>query len=161
MARKPEDGTYTARGLGALCGVSERTIRYYVEQGILPAPRGRGRGSHFDDDHLVRLKLVRAMQKAGVELAAIAEYLEELEGELKARGAGLGDALAIWTGRNEQAEIRAELRKRWGGPVHALRYRVAEGVELVVDMDAMPEQRRMQSIVQMLRQAFEEDDGGE
>ena len=158
MAREPANQRYTARGLGALCGVSERTVRYYVEEGILPAPRGRGRGSHFDDDHLVRLKLVRAMQQAGVELAAIAEYLYELEGELKTRGAGLEDALAIWSARNEQANWRAELRKRWGGPLHALRYRISEGVELMVDIDAMPEQRRMQSIVQMLREAFEGED---
>jgi len=157
MARKPDTARHTARGLGALCGVSERTVRYYVEEGLLPAPGGRGRGAHFDDEHLVRLKLVRAMQLAGNDLAAIKEYLQELEQEMKGRPSGFEAALAIWSGRNEQATWRAELRKRWGAPAHVLRYRVAEGVELLVETQTMPQPEKMHTILQMLREAFEEE----
>ena len=160
MARKPDTTRHTARGLAALCGVSERTVRYYVEEGLLPPPRGRGRGAHFDDDHLVRLRLIRAMQLAGNELGVIGEYLKELEQEVKGRTAGLEAALAIWSGRNEQANWRAELRKRWGGASHLLRFRIAEGVELLVDTESAPQQDRMQTILKLLRKAFEEDDDG-
>ena len=161
MARKPDTTRHTARGLAALCGVSERTVRYYVEEGLLPPPRGRGRGAHFEDDHLVRLRLIRAMQVAGNELGAIKEYLQELEREVKGRASGFEAALAIWNGRTEQEAWRAEFRKRWGGASHLLRYRVAEGVELTVETEALPRGDRIQSILKMLRQAFEEeeDDG--
>ena len=160
MARKPDMTRHTARGLGALCGVSERTVRYYVEEGLLPPPRGRGRGAHFDDDHLVRLKLIRAMQLAGNELGVIGEYLKELEQEVKGRAAGFEAALAIWSGRNEQDAWRAELRKRWGGAAHVLRFRIAEGVELLVETGSMPQQDRMQAILKVLRETFEEEDDG-
>ncbi len=160
MARKPDMTRHTARGLGALCGVSERTVRYYVEEGLLPPPRGRGRGAHFDDDHLVRLKLIRAMQLAGNELGVIGEYLKELEQEVKGRAAGFEAALAIWSGRNEQASWRAELSKRWGRASHVLRFRIAEGVELLVETGSMPQQDRMQAILKVLRETFEEEDDG-
>ncbi len=161
MARKPDTTRHTARGLGALCGVSERTVRYYVEEALLPPPRGRGRGAHFDDEHLVRLRLIRAMQLAGNELGVIREYLQELEQEVKGRASGFEAALAVWGGRNEQEAWRAELRKRWGGAKHVLRFRVAEGVELLVETESLPRGDRIQSILKTLRQAFEgeEDDG--
>ncbi len=161
MAEPPDSSRHTARGLAALCGVSERTIRYYVEEGLLPSPRGRGRGAHFDDEHLVRLRLIRAMQMAGNELGAIKEYLQELERELKGRVSGFEAALAVWNGRTEQEAWRAELRKRWGGASHVLRYRVAQGVELLIETESAPGQDRLQAILKLLREAFEgeEDDG--
>jgi len=161
MARAPDTARHTARALAALCGVSERTVRYYVEEGLLPPPRGRGRGAHFDDDHLVRLRLIKAMQQAGNDLGAIGEYLRELEQEVRGRPGGFEAALAIWSGRNEEAGWRAEFRKRWGGATHVLRFRIAEGVELLVDTASMPEQARIQSLLKILRQSFEgEDDDG-
>jgi DNA-binding transcriptional MerR regulator len=158
MADKPASMRHTARALGALCDVSERTVRFYVEEGLLPPPRGRGRGANFDDDHLVRLKLIRAMQQAGNELGAIGEYLRELEREVKGKASGFEAALAIWSGRNEQAVWREELRKRWGGAQHVLRFRIAQGVELLIDTERMPEQGRMQELLSTLRQAFEDDE---
>ncbi len=98
------------------------------------------------------------MQQAGNDLGAIGEYLAELEGELKQRGASLEDALAIWTGRNEQAVWRDQWRKRWGSPTPLHRYRVADGVELLVDASAILNQGRMREIVRALRQAFDAED---
>jgi DNA-binding transcriptional MerR regulator len=161
MAGPPDSARHTARGLGALCGLSERTIRYYVEEGLLPSPRGRGRGAHFDDEHLVRLRLIRAMQLAGNELGAIKDYLQELEREVKGRASGFEAALAVWNGRTEQEAWRTELRKRWGGASHVLRFRIALGVELLVETESAPHQDRMPAILELLRKAFEEeeDDG--
>ncbi len=161
MAGPSDSSRHTARGLAALCGVSERTIRYYVEEGLLPPPRGRGRGAHFDDEHLVRLRLIRAMQLAGNDLGAIKEYLQELEREVKGRASGFEAALAVWHGRTEQEAWRAELRKRWGGASHLLRYRIARGVDLMVETESALSQDRMLALLKTLREAFEEeeDDG--
>ena len=49
-------------------GVSRRTVRYYVQEGLLPAPLGVGRGRHYDRSHLERLLQVKALQEAGRSL---------------------------------------------------------------------------------------------
>ncbi len=45
--------------------------RYYVQRGLIPRPTGVGRGSHYTEAHLTRLREVRAQQEQGVPLAAI------------------------------------------------------------------------------------------
>lgn len=52
-------------------GVSRRTVRYYVQRGLLPAPTGTGRGPHYTRDHLDTLIRVRQLQEAGVSLSEI------------------------------------------------------------------------------------------
>jgi DNA-binding transcriptional MerR regulator len=54
--------------LAGLGGVSRRTVRYYVQEGLLPAPLGVGRGRHYDRTHLDRLLRVKAWQEAGRSL---------------------------------------------------------------------------------------------
>lgn len=66
---------YSIGELADLGGVSRRTVRYYVHNGLLPAPRGRGRGDHYGEEHLEALLRIRAMQEAGWSLAAIAAAL--------------------------------------------------------------------------------------
>ena len=52
-------------------GVSRRTVRYYVQEGLLPAPHGVGRGNHYGPEHLDRLLAVKAMQEKGWTLERI------------------------------------------------------------------------------------------
>ena len=65
-------GDLAARG-----GVSRRTIRYYVQERLLPSPFGLGRGNHYGPEHLDRLLRIKAMQEAGYGLQQIREALEE------------------------------------------------------------------------------------
>ncbi len=57
-------------------GVSRRTVRYYVQRGLLPAPAGLGRGKHYGASHLARLLQIRELQAEGVPLEDIAARLE-------------------------------------------------------------------------------------
>ena len=66
-----EPGLYNIDELADLGGVSRRTIRYYVQEGLLPAPLGVGRGRHYGRPHLDRLLEVRAWQEAGLSLVEI------------------------------------------------------------------------------------------
>jgi DNA-binding transcriptional MerR regulator len=66
-----DDSPYGIDDLAALGGVSRRTVRYYIQEGLLPPPLGVGRGRHYDRSHLERLLEVRAMQDAGASLDAI------------------------------------------------------------------------------------------
>ena len=56
-------------------GVSRRTVRYYVQEGLLPAPLGVGRGRHYDQSHLDRLLRVKALQEVGRSLDEIRALL--------------------------------------------------------------------------------------
>jgi len=59
---------YNIDELADLGGVSRRTVRFYVQERLLPAPLGVGRGSHYDRTHLDRLLEVKAEQEAGRSL---------------------------------------------------------------------------------------------
>src|SRR6185312_1652917 len=62
--------------LAERAGVSRRTVRYYVQRGLLPPPLGLGRGNHYTESHLATLVRVRELQEGGVALEAIAAELQ-------------------------------------------------------------------------------------
>jgi DNA-binding transcriptional MerR regulator len=66
---------YAIGDLADLGGVSRRTVRYYVQEGLLPAPLGLGRGNHYGPAHLEQLLKVKAMQEAGRTLEEIKHAL--------------------------------------------------------------------------------------
>ncbi len=61
--------------LAELGGVSRRTVRYYVQEGLIPTPYGVGRGSHYGPEHLEELLKVKAMQEQGMTLETIRRRL--------------------------------------------------------------------------------------
>lgn len=61
--------------LAGAAGLSRRAIRFYVQQGLLPAPSGSGRGSHYDRSHLDRLRRIAGWQQAGHSLDQIRRLL--------------------------------------------------------------------------------------
>ena len=62
--------------LATQTGVPVRTIRFYEEGGLLPAPpRTPGGYRSYDDDAVTRLRFVRSAQALGLSLAEIAEVL--------------------------------------------------------------------------------------
>lgn len=66
-------------------GVSPRTVRYYVQRGLLPAPPFKGPDTVYGEDHLLRLKAIRALQAKFLPLEAIQVELARLgPEELKA-----------------------------------------------------------------------------
>jgi DNA-binding transcriptional MerR regulator len=58
-------------------GVSERTIRYYIQFGLLPAPEGAGPRSRYSRGHLARLRLIRMLQDRHLPLSAIRKVLAQ------------------------------------------------------------------------------------
>src|SRR3954470_17142841 len=57
----PDDDRYSLTELADLAGVTPRTVRYYIAQGLLPAVGQYGPGSKYDDDHLARLRVIRRL----------------------------------------------------------------------------------------------------
>jgi DNA-binding transcriptional MerR regulator len=74
--------------LSAAADVTPRTIRYYVQQGLLPAPGTRGPGTRYERGYLDRLQLIRRLQRQHLPLAEIRKRLDALDDD------GVRDALA-------------------------------------------------------------------
>jgi DNA-binding transcriptional MerR regulator len=68
---------YTIEDLQELTGYSRRTIRYYIQEGLLESPAGRGRGGFYFDSHLERLSQIKALQGKGLKLSDIFEVLDK------------------------------------------------------------------------------------
>ncbi len=83
------ENRYSIQELAELGDVSRRTVRYYVQEGLIPAPTGVGRGRHYDHTHLDRLLDVKARQAAGHSLDEI-----RAEGKRASGGSALMGAIA-------------------------------------------------------------------
>lgn len=76
-----EQQQYNIADLAAAAGVTARAVRFYVQQGLLPAPTGVGRGDHYTDAHYRRLLQIQQLQRAGYSLAAIRTIAAAVEAE--------------------------------------------------------------------------------
>lgn len=70
--------TFKLEELAKEAGVSARTVRYYVQRGLLPAPSFKGKDSAYGREHVVRLKAIRRLQERFLPLDAIQEELTRL-----------------------------------------------------------------------------------
>jgi DNA-binding transcriptional MerR regulator len=57
--------------------VTVRTIRYYIEQGLLPAPPRKGKYGDFDETYVQRLRLILQLKAERLSLPAIRGRLAE------------------------------------------------------------------------------------
>jgi len=65
-----------------LCTLVEmpgRTVRYYIQQGLVDRPEGAKRGSYYTHRHLHQLLTIRKWQQAGLSLERIREILLETD----------------------------------------------------------------------------------
>ena len=69
--------TYSIGELAETADGSRRTVRFYVQRGLINPPRGRGRGSVYTGRHLEQIRRVRAFQRQGLELDSIRSMPEE------------------------------------------------------------------------------------
>ena len=121
-----ETKQYTIEDLCELTGLSRRTIRYYVQEGLIEPPAGRGRGGFYFDSHLEKLLRIKSLQDKGLRLSAILPVLKKRE---------LPGA---------PHEIVA--REIW------VRYPIAEGVEIHISRDLEEKERKkLDEIVRVAR----------
>jgi DNA-binding transcriptional MerR regulator len=79
--KNPEEARYTLTELANLAGVSPRTVRYYIAQGLLPAVGASGPGAKYSKSHLARLRVIKRLQREHQPLAEIRRQLETLDDE--------------------------------------------------------------------------------
>jgi DNA-binding transcriptional MerR regulator len=78
--------------LARRAGVTPRTIRYYVAEGLLPAPAGRGQRRAYGPEHLDRLEAIRELKAAYLPLHEIRRRLGDDLTPQPLRGANIGCA---------------------------------------------------------------------
>jgi DNA-binding transcriptional MerR regulator len=72
----PED--YLIHELAERAGVSVRTIRYYINEGLLPPPDSKGRYATYTESYLHRLELIQRLKDAFLPLKEIRERVRGL-----------------------------------------------------------------------------------
>jgi DNA-binding transcriptional MerR regulator len=76
QSRSVTERDYKIDELARAAGMSVRTVRYYVQRGLLPAAAFRGKDTAYDHGHLLRLRAIRRLQEAFFPLDAIAVELD-------------------------------------------------------------------------------------
>lgn len=73
------ESEYSLQDLSDLAGVTPRTIRYYIAQGLLPSPGKAGPGATYAEGHLNRLRVIKRLQREHLPLAEIRSRLAALD----------------------------------------------------------------------------------
>ena len=128
-----EDKKYTFEELCALSGVSSRTLRYYIQIGLVDKPIGQTRAAHYLSSHLEKILRIKQLSEAGISLERIRDVLSGGSLPLPERNKRPG-----------QVEVRSHL---W----------VTDGIELEVSPETAglsPEQLRQ--FLKGVLQAYEQ-----
>ncbi len=81
---------YTMRQMAQLFGVTEHTLRFYTDQGLLPCARDGRNRRVFDEESVNWMQGIQCLKGCGASIEDIREYcrlclLEESEENLQAR----------------------------------------------------------------------------
>lgn len=89
---EPTD-SYTLSDLAELAEVTPRTVRWYIQQGLLRSPDSAGSSTRYDEGHLWRLRLIRQLQRDHLPLAEIRKRLLALDDDqVRSLVGGMPDA---------------------------------------------------------------------
>lgn len=81
MTDRRPDATLTLEELTSDAGVTVRTVRYYIAEGLLPPPEGAGRAARYTEDHRNRLDLIASLKDRHLPLREIRQFLRDLSPE--------------------------------------------------------------------------------
>ena len=82
--------------LSTLAGVTPRTVRYYIAEGLVDRPEGEKRGSHYLRRHLEQLLVIRRWTDAGLSLERVRELMAGAPEDPAPRRAAPG-AVEVWS----------------------------------------------------------------
>jgi DNA-binding transcriptional MerR regulator len=158
--------TYTAERLAEKANVSLRTVRYYIQEGLIPPPENRGPGAHFTNTHLHQLLRIRTLQDAGLDLKTIKEVGPTLESAAANLLKSPTFSKEIWRIIDARSRLRAMAATREDDAEEraperidlrtATRIPMADGVELIVKKGmTMPSPKDLVDIALLVRKKFE------
>jgi DNA-binding transcriptional MerR regulator len=115
---------YSLDELCQLLNMSRRTVRYYIQEGLIDRPEGQKRGSYYTDEHVAQLQRIGEWQREGYSLERIR---------------------ALISGEDVSTEQLLALQPKRGDVVVWSRVHITPGVELHINPELAglsPEQTR-------------------
>ncbi len=88
--------TFTLDELCAFCDLPKRTVRYYIQIGLVDHPVGETRAAHYTSRHLAQLLRIRAWVQDGISLERIRELLAGEASPVPPRPRGRG-SVEVWS----------------------------------------------------------------
>ncbi len=128
----PQPVRYTMEDLEKESGVTSRTIRYYISEGLLPPAYGRGPTAVYDADHLLRLRYIAQLKATRLPLSEIKERLNTLSAEDLAIALRIETEPRAETWRHFRLHEDLEILVR-DRPTGARPMREAEAFDLIVE----------------------------
>ena len=82
--------SHSLKNLADATGIEERTVRSYIERGLLPGAHARGRAATYSKEHLSRLRVIQSLRRArpNIGLSEIRVFLQNLSPDQIDRLAG-------------------------------------------------------------------------
>ncbi len=117
--------------LAKLAGTTRRTVRYYIQRGLLDPPKGEKRGSYYTEEHVERLRRIQSLSGQGVPLIHMKRMLDG-EGSSEKP-----DYLSSTNGKTGDDLIQDD-PNYLSGLSEWRRFIVAEGVELHFQEEKVP-----------------------
>ena len=136
----PPTPSYPLADLCVLADLPPRTIRYYVQMGLVDRPQGETRAARYGATQLEQLLLIKKWTAAGLSLERIRELLHGEQAPVPSRARAVGSV-----------EVRSHLM-------------VADGVDLVIEpgrAGLSPEhvRRFIKGVMEIFAQVSGEDGG--
>lgn len=126
-----------------LAGVSPRTVRYYVQRGLLPPPVFRGRDTAYSQEHFIRLHAIRRLQERFLPLDAIQGELDQRSlAELQALADGREEAVPVFRPVSSESRQRPTLPTEDKDGEQWQRWVLVPGLELHLSVQASPATHR-------------------
>jgi len=89
--------TFTLDELCTAAGLPQRTVRYYIQLGLVDRPEGAGRGAHYLQRHLDQLLWVVASQRKGLALDTIAELANQPANKVASVPSRTSGSVEVWS----------------------------------------------------------------
>jgi DNA-binding transcriptional MerR regulator len=83
--------------LAQQAGLPLRTVRYYIQLGLVDRPDGAGRGAQYARRHLEQLLLVQSLQRKGMTLEQVAEFSRREERGVSPVLPPAAGEVAVWS----------------------------------------------------------------
>ena len=75
MTKESEHKTFNIDEICSLSGMNKRTVRYYIQHGLVSRPEGTGKGAWYTREHLQQLLAIAKWKEAGLSLERIRELV--------------------------------------------------------------------------------------
>ena len=93
---EPDAGHLSLDDLASLTGVTARTVRFYIQQGLVSRPEGAKRGAFYLQRHVEQLLMIRRWTDAGLSLDRIRELVAGAPEDPPPRAAKAG-SVEVWS----------------------------------------------------------------